>query len=57
MRISEWVALTIRDIDLEHMTLTDNKQLQYRGKNYYWIDETKTTSGNRIYLLCLIQSL
>lgn len=48
MRISEWAALTIRDIDLEHMTLTDNKQLQYRGKNYYWIDETKTTSGNRI---------
>lgn len=48
LRVSEFCALTVQSINLNHMTLTINKQLQYRGKNHYWIEDTKTTAGNRI---------
>ena len=48
LRVSEFCALTMQSIDLDNMTLTVNKQLQYRGKNHYWIEDTKTVAGNRI---------
>lgn len=47
LRVSELSALTKYDIDLENRKVSINKQLQYRGKNKYWIESTKTVNGNR----------
>jgi len=48
LRISEFVALTVDDIDLKERSISVNKQLQYRGTNRYWVDEVKTNSGMRL---------
>ncbi|MDO4468064.1 MAG: tyrosine-type recombinase/integrase [Bacillota bacterium] len=48
LRIGEFNGLTVNDINLESMTITVNKQLQYRGKNSYWIERPKTEAGKRI---------
>lgn len=47
LRISEFCALTIDDVNLEERSISVDKQLQYRGKHKYWIDEVKTYSGKR----------
>lgn len=48
LRISELSALTINDVDLVERKINVNKQLQYRGKNHYWVDTVKTENGKRI---------
>lgn len=47
LRISEFVGLTINDIDLKNKVLTVDHQLQRKRDMTYIIEKTKTTSGLR----------
>lgn len=48
LRISEFVGLTINDIDLKHHKLTVDHQLQRLSNMKYVVVDTKTESGTRI---------
>ena len=48
VRISEFVGLTMRDIDLENGLIDINHQLQRKRDMQYVIEDTKTTSGTRV---------
>lgn len=48
LRISEFCGLTISDIDFKNHTINVNHQLQKRSNIGYYIEDTKTTSGERI---------
>lgn len=47
MRISEFCGLTLKDIDLENMTVNIDHQLQRTSDMRYVIEETKTDAGKR----------
>lgn len=47
LRISEFCGLTVNDIDLENNIINIERQLQYRGKEKYWIEKVKTENGRR----------
>lgn len=47
MRISEFVGLTVKDIDLENRTINIDHQLQRTGSKIY-VDTTKTSAGKRV---------
>lgn len=47
MRISEFVGLTISDLDMENRTINIDHQLQRVGSKIY-IDTTKTAAGKRV---------
>ena len=47
MRISEFVGLTVKDVDLENRTINIDHQLQRTGTLIY-IDTTKTYAGRRV---------
>lgn len=48
MRISEFVGLTISDIDLKHKAINIDHQLQRTANMEYVIVDTKTTAGTRV---------
>ena len=48
LRISEFCGLTFSDIDFKNHTINVNHQLQKRSNIGYYIEDTKTTSGERI---------
>lgn len=48
MRISEFVGLTLADIDLKNRTIDINHQLQRTSDMRYIIEDTKTSAGTRI---------
>lgn len=48
LRISEFVGLTISDIDLKNRTIDINHQLQRKRDGEYIIETTKTNAGTRI---------
>lgn len=48
MRISEFVGLTLADIDLKNRKICIDHQLQRTRDMQYIIEDTKTTSGTRI---------
>ena len=48
LRISEFVGLTVSDIDFEEMKINVNHQLQRKRNMEYIIEDTKTTSGTRL---------
>lgn len=48
LRISEFVGLTVSDIDFEEMKINVNHQLQRKRNMEYIIEGTKTTSGTRL---------
>lgn len=48
LRISEFVGLTIKDIDLKAKKLTIDHQLQRTSKMQYVIEAPKTEAGNRV---------
>lgn len=48
MRISEFVGLTLSDIDLKQRTIDINHQLQRKRDGTYVIETTKTTCGTRV---------
>ena len=48
LRISEFVGLTIADIDLKNRKLDINHQLQRTSQMEYIIAETKTNAGTRV---------
>lgn len=48
LRISEFVGLTLADLDLKNRTITVDHQLQRTSKMEYVIEATKTTSGTRV---------
>lgn len=48
LRISEFCGLTISDIDFKNHTINVNHQLQKRSNIGYYIEDTKTTSGERV---------
>lgn len=45
--ISEFVGLTLNDIDMQNRKINVNHQLQRKRNMEYMIEETKTTSGTR----------
>ena len=47
LRISEFCGLTLSDIDFENHCIHVVRQLQKKSKIGYYIEETKTTSGER----------
>ena len=47
LRISEFCGLTISDINFKEHYINVDHQLQKRGKTGYYIEDTKTTSGER----------
>lgn len=47
LRISEFVGLTLNDIDMQNRKINVNHQLQRKRNMEYVIEETKTTSGTR----------
>lgn len=47
MRISEFVGLTISDVDMENKKIIVDHQLQRTGDMRYVIDDTKTACGSR----------
>lgn len=47
LRISEFCGLTISDIDFENHSVNVDHQLQKRAKTGYYIEDTKTTCGER----------
>ena len=47
MRISEFVGLTVSDLDMVKRTISIDHQLQRTGTSIY-IDTTKTTAGKRV---------
>ncbi len=48
MRISEFVGLTLSDIDMAKRTIDINHQLQRKRDGTYIIEKTKTNAGTRI---------
>ena len=48
LRISEFVGLTIKDIDFKKKIINVNHQLQRTSEMEYVIEDTKTTCGTRI---------
>jgi site-specific recombinase XerD len=48
LRISEFVGLTTKDIDLEHKKIDVNHQLQRGSDMQYLIQATKTNAGTRV---------
>ena len=48
LRISEFVGLTMQDIDLKNRTININHQLQRTRTMEYVIEDTKTNAGTRI---------
>ena len=48
LRISEFVGLTLADLDMKNRTITVDHQLQRTSKMEYVIEDTKTTSGTRV---------
>lgn len=48
LRISEFVGLTIQDIDLKKRTIDVNHQLQRKRTMEYIIEDTKTNAGTRV---------
>jgi len=48
LRISEFVGLTIADIDLDKGVINGNHQLQRKRNMEYIIEDTKTDSGTRL---------
>lgn len=48
LRISEFCGLTVNDIDFANHRFTVDHQLQKHGSTGYYIEETKTESGNRV---------
>lgn len=47
LRISEFVGLTLNDIDMQDRKIKVNHQLQRKRNMEYVIEDTKTTSGTR----------
>ncbi len=47
LRISEFVGLTLNDIDMQDRKINVNHQLQRKRNMEYVIEDTKTTSGTR----------
>lgn len=47
LRISEFVGLTLNDIDMQNRKIDVNHQLQRKRNMEYVIEDTKTTSGTR----------
>ena len=47
LRISEFVGLTVNDLDMEKKTIRVNHQLQRRSDGTKYIESTKTKSGTR----------
>ena len=47
LRISEFVGLTLNDIDMQNRKINVNHQLQRKRNMEYVIENTKTTSGTR----------
>ena len=47
LRISEYVGLTLNDIDMQNRKINVNHQLQRKRNMEYVIEDTKTTSGTR----------
>lgn len=48
LRISEFVGLTMNDLDFEERTINVNHQLQRRSDMVYIIEETKTINGTGV---------
>ena len=48
LRVSEFVGLTIHDIDLQKRTIDVNHQLQRTSKMEYVIEPTETNAGTRV---------
>lgn len=48
MRISEFVGLTLKDIDLKEKTINIDHQLQRTSQMQYIIEPPKTEAGNRV---------
>ena len=48
MRISEFVGLTLKDVDLKKKTINIDHQLQRLAKVGYYIETPKTESGKRV---------
>lgn len=48
LRISEFVGLTLADLDMKNRTIDINHQLQRTSKMEYVIEDTKTASGTRV---------
>lgn len=48
LRISEFCGLTLSDIDFKNHSITVDHQLQKKAHVGYFIDTTKTESGNRM---------
>ena len=47
LRISEFCGLTVSDIDFENHAISIDHQLQKRARTGYYIEDTKTTCGER----------
>ena len=47
LRISEFCGLTVKDVNLKKGYINIERQLQKRTPNGYYIEKTKTDSGNR----------
>ena len=47
MRISEFVGLTVSDLDMENKTIRIERQLQRKGDGTKYITSTKTNAGTR----------
>lgn len=48
LRISEFCGLIVSDVDFEAHSLRVERQLQKRSKTGYYIEDTKTSSGERV---------
>lgn len=48
LRISEFVGLTLSDLDMKNRTININHQLQRKSNMEYIIEEPKTSSGTRV---------
>ena len=48
MRISEFVGLTVSDLDMKNKTIRIDHQLQRKGDGTKYIDSTKTNAGTRV---------
>ena len=48
LRISEFVGLTLGDLDMEHKTIRIDHQLQRGSDGIKYIESTKTTAGTRV---------
>ena len=48
LRISEFVGLTVKDLDMKNKTIRVDHQLQRRGDGTKYITSTKTNAGTRV---------